>query len=90
MYAMAVEADDDDDDEISPEAFIDVSPATIRRRHLTRSHRGRLTTSPRSADDADRCCGQVCYVHNLGIGVHPLRREEMVRAALISKGRASP
>ena len=33
---------------------------------------------------------QVCYVHNLGIGVHPLRREEMVRAALISKGRASP
>ena len=54
MYNMAVDLDDDDDDEISPEAFIDV-----------------------------------CYVHNLGIGVHPLRREEMIKAAARRKGQSS-
>ena len=29
----------------------------------------------------------VCYIHNVGIGVHPLRREQMVKAAITRKGR---
>ena len=46
-----MEVDDDDNDMISPEAFI-----------------------------------EVCYIYNLGIGVHPQRRIEMVKAKASSKG----
>ena len=85
MYHIAVEADDDDDDEIVSQPPLSLVPAKLS-----------CWLSVHQSDDAIEAgvVGQspegfidVCYIHNVGIGVHPLRREQMVKAAITRKGR---
>ena len=90
MYKYAVDADEDDDDMISPvclhSAFCTAKGLSFSTLVSMFHCSNALATGISFFDGVQEAFIDVCYMNNLGIGVHPQKRLEMVKAKASAKG----